>query len=192
MLKSCASVPAEAESGVEASVFLSLISINPFSLNRFPGSLESATFDGRDIFIYNAARLAAGKTDLTGLGFLYKDIICIPVPLPILSGNGISGIITYVEKPFGNLCTNITSDLIRKKKWKRGQNFIVTISLAGKQLFREEIKFVKTFSEAGTGEPLLYIDSCGRLGLARNMAPMDQGIIPGRNTDGIKVEISAN
>jgi S-adenosylmethionine hydrolase len=67
------------------------------------------------------------------------------------------------DGPFGNLVTNVAAEDFFKLGYQRGQDVPVTVS--GREM---KIKFVKTFSDVPVGEPLLYIDSRGRLALAVN------------------------
>jgi len=67
------------------------------------------------------------------------------------------------DGPFGNLVTNVDAEVFLKLGYQRGQEVPVTVG--GREM---RMKFVNTFSDAAVGEPLLYIDSRGRLGLAIN------------------------
>jgi S-adenosylmethionine hydrolase len=139
------------------------------TLNHFPGRKLSATFHGRDLFVYNAALLASGKRSYENLGFLYKGtLVKLPDESPEITKNKITGKIIYLEEPFGNLCTNVTEELLPEYYRTRGGEFRITIRSARKIWFSENVVFGETFSNVPEGKPLLYIDSNGRLGVARN------------------------
>ena len=80
-----------------------------------------------------------------------------------MEAHGIAATVIGTDGPFGNLVTNITRDDFAQLGYSLGQT--VRFNLAGKPL---RIPFVKTFSDVAVGEPLFYIDSRGRLGLAVN------------------------
>ena len=67
------------------------------------------------------------------------------------------------DGPFGNLVTNVDAEDFLKLGYQRGQEVPVTVG--GREM---KMKFVKTFSDVPVGQPLLYIDSRGHLGLAVN------------------------
>ena len=122
----------------------------------------SSTFHGRDIFAPVAARLAKGE-DWTDVGPLYMEIVRLTIPAVRSGERGISGQIIGFDGPYGNLITNISVEEFSKlhyQPWERIQTRI------GERDF--EIPFVKTFSDVSLHDPLLYIDSRGRLALALN------------------------
>ena len=67
------------------------------------------------------------------------------------------------DGPYGNLVTNVQGEDFLRLGYDRGQD--VPVRIDDKEL---QIKFVKTFSDVPLKQPLLYIDSRGRLGLAVN------------------------
>ena len=76
---------------------------------------------------------------------------------------GVTAEVIATDGPFGNLVTNLEGDDFLKLGYQRGQE--VPVRVGEKQM---KIKFVKTFSDVPLKQPLLYIDSRGRLGLAVN------------------------
>jgi len=67
------------------------------------------------------------------------------------------------DGPFGNLVTNLPAEDFLKLGYQHGQD--VPVKVGDKQM---KIKFVRTFSDVGLKQPLLYIDSRGRFALAVN------------------------
>ena len=59
--------------------------------------------------------------------------------------------------------TNLSGEDFLKLGYQRGQD--VTVKIGEKEM---KIKFVKTFSDVPLNQPLMYIDSRGRLGVAVN------------------------
>jgi S-adenosylmethionine hydrolase len=140
------------------------------------GSALSSTFHGRDIFSPVGAHLARGDNPSeVGPALDVKSLVRLPVRKATVDAHGISATVIGTDGPFGNLVTNITRDDFAQLRYSLGQT--VRFKLAGKPL---DIPFVKTFSDVPLGQPLFYIDSRGRLGLAVNQGSF-------QNKYGVKV-----
>jgi len=128
------------------------------------GKKLSSTFHGRDIFSPVGAHLARGDDWSTvGPEMPVKDLVRLDLKRTQFNDSGLSATVIATDGPFGNLVTNVDADDFLKLGYRRGQDVPVTIG--DKEL---KIKFVKTFSDVALGEPLLYIDSRGRLALGVN------------------------
>jgi hypothetical protein len=128
------------------------------------GSALSSTFHGRDIFSPVGAHLARGEDPAdVGPAIDLKTLVRLPIVKPVISAHGIAASVIGTDGPFGNLVTNITREDFAGLGYKVGDR--VKFTLAGRPLV---IPFVKTFSDVPVGQPLFYIDSRGRLGLAIN------------------------
>jgi S-adenosylmethionine hydrolase len=128
------------------------------------GAALSSTFHGRDIFSPAGAHLARGD-DWTSVGpeLDVSKLVRLDIALAKLDDHGLSGEVIATDGPFGNLVTNISGDDFLKLGYARGRTVHVTI---GKDEL--DMPFVHTFSDVPLKQPLLYIDSRGRLGLAVN------------------------
>ena len=128
------------------------------------GSKLSSTFHGRDIFSPAGAHLARGD-DWTNAGpeMAVKDLVRLELKAATLEERGLNATVIATDGPFGNLVTNVDADDFLKLGYQRGQE--VPVKVGGRSM---KMKFVKTFSDVPVNEPLLYIDSRGRLGLAVN------------------------
>jgi S-adenosylmethionine hydrolase len=128
------------------------------------GTKLSSTFHGRDIFSPVGAHVARGD-DWTKVGpeLAVNDLVRLPMKAASLDEHGLSATVIATDGPFGNLVTNVAAEDFLKLGYQRGQEVPVTVG--GREM---KIKFVKTFSDVAVGQPLLYIDSRGRLGLAVN------------------------
>ena len=128
------------------------------------GSKLSSTFHGRDIFSPVGAHLARGD-DWTKVGpeIAVKDLVRLDVKVAKMDEHGLSAEVIATDGPFGNLVTNVEGEDFIKLGYQRGQE--VAVKVGDKEL---KMKFVKTFSDVPLNQPLLYIDSRGRLGLAVN------------------------
>jgi S-adenosylmethionine hydrolase len=138
---------------------------------RRPGSRNSHTFHGRDIYAYTGAKLAAGIISYEDTGSEIKnEIIRIEYKKPFKQGSRIEGTIMKIEEPYGNLATNIPRSMVEgiKKDIKSISSANVIINVNGKLKFKKTIPFTKSFGFVKHNYPLAYIDSSDRIGLALN------------------------
>ena len=128
------------------------------------GSKLSSTFHGRDIFSPVGAHVARGD-DWTKVGpeMPVKDLVRLDLKIATIDDQGLNASVIATDGPFGNLVTNVDGSDFLKLGYQRGQE--VPVKVGDKDL---KMKFVKTFSDVPVGDPLLYIDSRGHLGLAVN------------------------
>lgn len=128
------------------------------------GSKLSSTFHGRDIFSPVGAHLARGD-DWTAVGpeMPVKNLVQLDLKIANIDEHGLNAMVIATDGPFGNLVTNVEGSDFLKLGYEHGQE--VAMKVGDKEL---RMKFVKTFSDVPVGDPLLYIDSRGRLGLAVN------------------------
>ena len=126
------------------------------------GSKISSTFHGRDIFSPVGARLARGD-DWTQVGPELKQLVRLDLKPAKLEDKGLSGEVIALDGPYGNLVTNINADDFLKLGYQRGEK--LKVSIAGREM---EMPFVKTFSDVPLTQPLLFIDSRGRVSFAVN------------------------
>jgi len=128
------------------------------------GAKVSSTFHGRDIFSPVGARIARGD-DWTQVGPVVKELVRLDLKPAEIGDRGLTGEAIALDGPYGNLITNIDSDDFVKLGYRRGDRLKATI--AGHEV---EIPFVKTFSDVPLKQPLLFIDSRGRVSFALNQA----------------------
>ena len=128
------------------------------------GAALSSTFHGRDIFSPTGAHLVRGD-DWASVGpeLDVSKLVRLDIVPAKLDERGLSGEVIATDGPFGNLVTNISGEDFLKLGYPRGRTVHVTI---GKN--EMDIPFVRTFSDVPLKQPLLYIDSRGRLALAVN------------------------
>jgi S-adenosylmethionine hydrolase len=128
------------------------------------GAALSSTFHGRDIFSPVGAHLGRGE-DWTGVGpeLDVSKLVRLDVAPAKLDDRGLSGEVIATDGPFGNLVTNISGDDFLKLGYAHGQSLHVLLNKN-----EMNIPFVSTFSDVPLKQPLLYINSRGRLGLAVN------------------------
>jgi hypothetical protein len=128
------------------------------------GSKLSSTFHGRDIFSPVGAHLARGDDWKTvGPEMPVKDLVRLDLKIAKLDDHGLNATVIATDGPFGNLVTNVDGNDFLKLGYQRGQE--VPVKIGDKEM---KLKLVKTFSDVPLNQPLMYIDSRGRLGLAVN------------------------
>jgi S-adenosylmethionine hydrolase len=128
------------------------------------GTKLSSTFHGRDIFSPVGAHVARGD-DWTKIGpeMPVASLVRLELKAARMDKRGATAEVIATDGPFGNLVTNLDAEDFLKLGYKRGQDVPVKVGET-----EMKIKFVRTFSDVPVGEPLLYIDSRGHLGLAVN------------------------
>lgn len=126
------------------------------------GANVSSTFHGRDIFSPAAAHLAA-REDWTLAGPEVKELIRLQPRVATVNASGIAGTVIALDDPFGSLITDIQSADFKKLGYGIGEK--ITVKIDGKSY---TFPYVKTFMDVPVGQPLIYIDSRGRVGFALN------------------------
>lgn len=146
------------------------------SVNRLPRSGESYTFHGRDIYAYTGARLASGKISFAEVGrkIDLNSIIELEKPAPEIVDGIISGTIDILDIRFGNLWTNIDRQLFTDAEIKYGDSLEVTIKNNQHQVYKNIMTYGRSFADSHLGEPLLYVNSVDKLGVAINQGSFAQ------------------
>jgi S-adenosylmethionine hydrolase len=126
------------------------------------GDKISSTFHGRDIFSPTAAHLAAGE-DWTLVGPEVKELARLSEKAATVGAKGIDGEVIGLDDPFGSLITDIPGDEFKKLGYMLGEK--VPLKIDRKPY---AMPYAKTFMDVPVGQPLLYVDSRGRVGLALN------------------------
>jgi len=132
------------------------------------GDAVSSTFHGRDIFSPAGAHLAAGW-DYTLAGPEVPQLVRLTPRVATVTDKGIEGEVIGLDDPYGSLISDIQGEDFKKFGYLLGDK--VTVLLDKKAL---TLPFVKTFMDVPVGDPLLYVDSRGRIGLALNQRNFSQ------------------
>ncbi|MFT3705099.1 MAG: S-adenosyl-l-methionine hydroxide adenosyltransferase family protein [Agriterribacter sp.] len=139
------------------------------AVNRRKDSEKSYTFHGRDVYAYTAARLAAGVISYEQVGKeLPLSVVKIPYQQATLSVNTLKGNIPILDVQYGNVWTNIPSDLFNQLKIKPGDKLNVKIFNNNKQVYAGVMPFAQTFGAVSKGKPLAYLNSLLQLSFALN------------------------
>jgi hypothetical protein len=126
------------------------------------GDKISSTFHGRDIFSPAAAHLAAGQ-DWTLAGPEVNELVRLSPRVATIETKGITGEVIGLDDPFGSLITDVQGDDFKNLGYALGDK--VTLQIDRRQY---TFPYVKTFMGVPVGQPLVYIDSRGRVGIAVN------------------------
>ena len=139
-------------------------------VNRLPGSGESYTFHGRDIYAYTGARLASGVIDFAGVGPEVDpaSVVELPMDEPVLEEECIRGDIDVLDVRFGSLWTSIPRELFLKLGVKHGDFVEIKIMNGARLVYRNSLIYARSFADAFVGEPLLYVNSLDRMAVAIN------------------------
>ena len=140
------------------------------SVNRRPGSGESYTFHGRDVYAYVGARLASGAISYEQVGpVLPSDsVVKLKYQQAARDGDKLRGIIPVLDVKYGNVWTNIPKSLFDELHIGVGDKVQVRILHHGKQVDKVVAPFQNTFGGVGKGQPLVYLNSLLDVAVALN------------------------
>ena len=139
-------------------------------VNRRPGSDDSHTFHGRDVFAYTGARLAAGVINFEQVGpsLAPHTLITLGYRKPQRTANKVSGMIPVLDVQFGNVWTNIPKALFDELHVALGTPLQVRIYYKDKLVDEATAPYQRTFGEVPIGQPLVYVNSLLNLAVALN------------------------
>ena len=138
--------------------------------NRRKDTEHSYTFHGRDVYAYTGAKLASGHISFEEVGpeLKVEDIVEIQVVETTLADNYVSGAIDILDVRFGSLWTSITREEFCTLKPEFSDRFEVTIYNNDMLVYQNQVTYGKSFADVRIGQPILYINSLYRVGLAIN------------------------
>jgi len=141
------------------------------AVNRRKGSEQSYTFHGRDVYAYTAARLASGTISFEQVGKLLDNkVVSIPYQKATIENKMIKGTISILDIQYGNIWTNITTDIFKQLNAKPGDNLHVVIYKNKIKKYEGNMPYAETFGAVAKGKPLLYLNSLMQVSFALNMA----------------------
>ena len=138
--------------------------------NRRKNTEHSYTFHGRDVYAYTGAKLASGHITFeeVGLELSIDEIVEIPVVETTIGNDFVSGAIDILDVRFGSLWTSITREEFYTLSPEFGNRFEVTIYNNDMLVYQNQVTYGKSFADVRIGQPILYINSLYRVGLAIN------------------------
>ncbi|MBP3041188.1 S-adenosyl-l-methionine hydroxide adenosyltransferase family protein [Bacillaceae bacterium Marseille-Q3522] len=152
------------------SIGITEVRIIDETVNRLPYSGESYTFYGRDVYAYTAARFAAGIISFEQIGpeVSADSIIELAKPDAKIESGVLRGHIDVLDVRFGNLWTNISRSLFKELQMDYGDSVEVTIENGSRQIYKNIMTYGRSFADSHLGEPLLYVNSLDKIGVAIN------------------------
>ncbi|WP_164682244.1 SAM hydrolase/SAM-dependent halogenase family protein [Streptococcus hyointestinalis] len=138
--------------------------------NRRKNTELSYTFHGRDVYAYTGAKLASGHISFDEVGpeLSVDHIVELPVVETKVEDGAVMGAIDILDVRFGSLWTSITREEFYSLKPEFGQRFEVTIFNNDMLVYQNQVTYGKSFADVRIGQPLIYINSLYRVGLAIN------------------------
>ena len=148
--------------------------------NRRAGSGESYTFHGRDVYAFTAARLAAGVINFEGVGpeVPGANVERIAHPRPVVGRDATRGGVPVLDVQYGNVWTDIGRDGLAAlhagdgvAACREGTFYNVRILRRGEEqpvYVGDNLPFANSFGSVPVGQPLLYLNSLGKVSLAVN------------------------
>ena len=85
-----------------------------------------------------------------------------------MSGGKISGNIPILDTHYGNVWTNVSSEMFESLGVAVGDEVWVKITSGDKTLYEEKVRYVSSFGGVAIGEPCLYVNDILNMGLAIN------------------------
>lgn len=137
---------------------------------RRPGSERSHTFHGRDVFAFLGARLASGKLRFEDVGpSLGTQAVRLPVQAPLQRGPELTGMVAMIDRPYGNVWTNIPAAMIDSAGVRVGDTLVVSVVHDGRSLVESmRVPFAESFGHVAVGQPVAYLNSLLELAVALN------------------------
>lgn len=153
--------------------------------NRLPRSGESHTFHGRDIYAYTGARLSGGVIQFEDIGEALDpaSIVKLPLKHSTIENDVITGIVDIIDKPFGNIWTNISRTQFKKLADQYGDSLEVTITTDGRAIYNNIMTYGRSFADLHIGEPLVYVNSLDNIGIAINQGSFADAYRVGTGTN---------
>lgn len=139
-------------------------------VNRLPGSENSNTFHGRDVFGYTGARLASGTISFAQVGppTPKEQLVRLTYQHAALDGAVLKGMIPVLDIQYGNVWTNIPRDMVDKAGIRVGDVVKVEFLHDGAVVDSVTAPFTRTFGDVPVGAPMVYINSLLNLSVALN------------------------
>lgn len=138
--------------------------------NRRANTEHSYTFHGRDVYAYTGAKLASGHISFEEVGpeLDVASIVEIPTVPTEIGQDFVKGAIDILDVRFGSLWTSITREEFYTLQPQFEDRFEVTIYNNDMLVYQNQVTYGKSFADVRIGQPLIYINSLYRVGVAIN------------------------
>ncbi len=95
----------------------------------------------------------------------------------------IIGIVDIIDRPFGNLWTNISRIQFKEIAEQHGDSFEVSITTDGRTIYNNIMTYGRSFADLHIGEPLVYVNSLDNIGIAINQGSFADAYRVGTGTN---------
>ncbi|HEL2400700.1 TPA: S-adenosyl-l-methionine hydroxide adenosyltransferase family protein [Streptococcus suis] len=138
--------------------------------NRRANTEHSYTFHVRDVYAYTGAKLASGHISFEEIGpeLSVDKIVEIPTVPTEVGSDYVKGAIDILDVRFGSLWTSITREEFYTLQPQFEDRFEVTIYNNDMLVYQNQVTYGKSFADVRIGQPLIYINSLYRVGVAIN------------------------
>ena len=138
--------------------------------NRRKNTEYSYTFHGRDVYAFTGAKLASGHISFEEVGpeLPIDAILELPVVETSFTDESVCGALDILDVRFGSLWTSITREEFYSLDPDYGDRFEVTIYNNDMLVYQNQVTYGKSFADVRIGQPIIYINSLYRVGLAIN------------------------
>ncbi|HEM6575429.1 TPA: S-adenosyl-l-methionine hydroxide adenosyltransferase family protein [Streptococcus suis] len=138
--------------------------------NRRANTEHSYTFHGRDVYACTGAKLASGHISFEEVGpeLSVDKIVEIPTVPTEVGSDYVKGAIDILDVRFGSLWTSITREEFYTLQPQFEDRFEVTIYNNDMLVYQNQVTYGKSFADVRIGQPLIYINSVYRVGVAIN------------------------
>ncbi|MCL4947025.1 S-adenosyl-l-methionine hydroxide adenosyltransferase family protein [Streptococcus suis] len=138
--------------------------------NRRANTEHSYTFHGRDVYAYTGAKLASGHISFEEVGpeLSVDKIVEIPTVPTEVGSDYVKGAIDILDVRSGSLWTSITREEFYTLQPQFEDRFEVTIYNNDMLVYQNQVTYGKSFADVRIGQPLIYINSLYRVGVAIN------------------------
>jgi S-adenosylmethionine hydrolase len=139
------------------------------SRNRLPSTRGVSVFHGRDLFGYCAAKLASGLISFEEVGSSYSvdEIVKFPILEPTATRGKVNGIFEINDPNFGNMWTNIPTEVFLSAGFSYGDRPQVLVYRKGALVLKERVLFERSFGFAQKGELIIYNNELMNIGVAK-------------------------
>ena len=100
-----------------------------------------------------------------------------------MDGDTITGTIDILDVRFGSLWTNISKDLFKTLGVPYGGRVEIAIMNDTREVYRNIIRYAKSFADVYIGEPLIYVNSLDYIAVAINQGSFSKAynVLTGSN-----------
>ncbi len=139
--------------------------------NPEPGDQYYYTFAGRDVFVATAAALAGGVIRFDDVGpSVGNAYVRLGLDEPRIGAGTVTGFVSLIHHPFGNLWTNIDQETFGSLGVSYGDVLTVTISEGDRVVYQESATYAAAYPDIEPGAPIILLNNVGNMSLALSFA----------------------